>query len=105
MMLTSQQENRRQLITDIASSMSREAIAWAFKFLTNCMMASNVSNPAVDNEKHPSWWNMPITEATKSLMPKVRQDLGDDYKEELTDILEKRFHKILCGYSFNHELH
>ena len=63
------------------------------------MMASNVSNPAVDNEKHPSWWNMPITEATKSLMPKVRQDLGDDYKEELTDILEKRFHKILCGYS------
>lgn len=91
MMLTAQQENRRQQITDIASTMSREDMAWAIKFLTNCMMASKVSASSVENEKRPSWWNRPITEATKSLMPKVRQDLGDNYKEELTDILEDKY--------------
>ena len=53
-------------------------------------MASNI-NSALDTEKRPSWWNRPLTEATKSLMPKERHDLGDDYKEELTDILEEKY--------------
>ena len=91
MMTTVQHGNRRQQITDIASTMSREDMAWAIKFLTNRMMASSNISPTIDTDKRPSWWNRPLTEATKSLMPKERHDLGDDYKEELTDILEEKY--------------
>lgn len=81
---------KKNEITSIIDTMTKEEMAWTIKLLTDRILV--FSNNAVPEQTvRPTWWNRPLSEATKRLMPKKRADLGDDYKEQLADILEEKY--------------
>lgn len=81
----------KQQIANIVDTMTREEMAWTIKLLTDKMLL--VSTPAVGDAtpSRPSWWNRSLTAATQAMMPKERVDLGGDYKEQLSEILEDKY--------------
>lgn len=83
-------ENSRRQISSIVDTMSKEEMAWTIKYITDKMLVLS-TNVSPSEEVRPSWWNRPLLASTRALFPKERVELGDDYQELLTDILEEKY--------------
>ncbi len=79
----------KERLTSVLTEVSREDIPWAIRFLVDKLVDEKPRN-AEATESH-VWDSYQLSPEILAMMPPVRQRMAREYKESLTNIVEKKY--------------